>query len=291
VVLVDEDVLVDVDELVLLDEDDVEVDDVEVDDVDDVEVELDVLELVDVDEVDVLELVELDVLEVDVLELVELDVDEVVVAKVVVVRSVVDTGMVVVVVVEVVGTGQATPQQGRFGLATSRGSGDTVAVITGADVRNESSFSLEEVTGPEIVMPVLAARKVAPDGLPPGPVEITWPPPLATLIWQPSMSIVPPSADGLLSGSIGVAVRMRLLTVTSPSDRMLTSPPKLSPDTSISPLIVTLPRASNENSSLCPKPLLMPVIRFCIENVVPAEMSMLPPSPSTDPVSLPGRAS
>jgi len=45
-------------------------------------------------------------------------------------------------------------------------------VITGGLVRQSNSFSEVEVTVPLIVRPVLAERKVAPDGLPPGPVEI-----------------------------------------------------------------------------------------------------------------------
>jgi hypothetical protein len=91
-------------------------------------------------------------------------------------------------------------------------------------VRHKNSFTSVAVTAPATVSPVLAAKKLLPEGFPPGPVAMTWPVGV-TLTWHPLMSIVPPSAPGLFTGSIGVAVRTRALTVIRPSESTVTSPP------------------------------------------------------------------
>jgi hypothetical protein len=125
----------------------------------------------------VLELVEEEVVLVvdDVLVVVGREVDvEVVVGRVVVEDVLVAAGaeVDVEVVVVVVVVGQATPQQERFSFCVISGGGVTFAVITGELVRYWKSFSAVEVTGPAIVMPVLASRVIAPCGLPPWPREI-----------------------------------------------------------------------------------------------------------------------
>ena len=181
VVLVVDDVLVDVDELVLVEVEEVDVELVDVLELVELElVDVDVEELVELLDVDVLELVVLVVPNVLVEELVVLVVPNVLVDELVVdvvAPSVVGVGIDVVVVVMVdvvvVVTGQETPQQGRFGFANSTGVGDTAAVMLGGLVRYENSFSAVDVTGPNTLSPVLAAMNVAPEGLPPGPVEIT----------------------------------------------------------------------------------------------------------------------
>jgi hypothetical protein len=146
-------------------------------------VDVDVLELVD-DEV--LELVELDVLELvlddDVLVVVGREVEvEVVVGREVDVVEVVGTPTVEVLVVDVVVVvmGHPMPQQGRFGSSTRFGSGVTcpgVKLGGGPDnERQSNSFSAVAVENPVMVVPVLAARNTAPEGLPPGPVEMSSP--------------------------------------------------------------------------------------------------------------------
>jgi hypothetical protein len=159
--------------------------------VDDVLLEVEVLALVDVVvdrvvDVDVLELVEeevLELVELDVLELVVDDVDDVlvVVGLEVEVDEVVGMGDVDVLVVDVVVVvmGHPMPQQGRFGSSTRFGSGVTcpgVKLGGGPDnERQSNSFSAVAVENPVMVVPVLAARNTAPEGLPPGPVEMSSP--------------------------------------------------------------------------------------------------------------------
>jgi hypothetical protein len=116
-------------------------------------------------------------------------------------------------------------------------------------------LSAVAVTVPCTVVPVDAAKNTAPAGSPSGPVPITCPVGV-TRIWQPSMSTEPPSAPGLFTGSMIVAVRARALIVMSASERMVMSPPKLSPPSSISALTFTFPPASYETSSLEPNPVL-----------------------------------
>jgi hypothetical protein len=78
--------------------------------------------------------------------------------------------VVLVEVVVVVVVGQLTPQHGRFGSWTIVGAGVTVPVMTGALVRQSSSFSAVAVSVPATDRPVLANSWFTPKRSPPGPV-------------------------------------------------------------------------------------------------------------------------
>jgi hypothetical protein len=249
------------------------------------------LVLVVVDTVEVLELVELEVDDVEVLELVELEVVDVVGGAVVV--TIVVVGRLVEVVdvvgrevevvddVVVVVTGHDTPQQGRFMFWITVAVGDT-----GAGDHRRGRSPVELVLGgrrhrPETVSCVLAARNVAPEGAAAGAGR-------DERARRQQVELAAFDVDRAaerrraVHGIDRVAVRSRAPIVMRAvgqygdvAGERVARQVDLAGERDV-------PTASNENSSLCPKPLLVPNIGPDALIVVPAVMSTLPPSPSTE---------
>src|SRR5262249_36953873 len=147
--------------------------------------------------------------------------------------------------------------------------------------RQSSSLLDVAVNEPATVMPVLATILMSPDPAPPSPVDTSCAVGVIDT-WQPCTKIVPPNAAGWFTASVGATDLSSVFTVATASAVTVMSALNSSADTSIAPFMVTLPRASNENSSPEPKPLAMPNIGPVIWTnepgmpTTPAEMSTVP---------------